>query len=79
MVVTEVVDAGHFWAQRCDIDTIRSLRSIMASIDNRTLLPLGGDPHHLSGTYCLAMFTDDGKYYRAHIDSIHMTLNSAKV
>lgn len=79
VVVTEVVDAGHFWAQRHDIDTIRSLRAIMESISNRNLLPLIGDLHHLNGTYCLAMFSDDGYYYRARIDSTNLYLNHAKV
>lgn len=79
VVVTEVVDAGHFWAQRCDIDTIHSLRSIMESIANRTLHPLMGDLHHLNGTYCLAIFSDDRQYYRARIDSTNLHLNNAKV
>ena len=79
VVVTEVVDAGHFWAQRCDGATVRSLRSIMDSISHRTLHPLVGDPHRLQGTYCLAMFSEDRQYYRARVDSVILHLNLAKV
>lgn len=79
VVVTQVVDAGHFWAQRHDVDTIRSLREIMDSISNRTLMPLIGDLHQLNGTYCLAMFNEDGHYYRARIDGTNLQHNLATV
>ena len=79
VVVTQVVDAGHFWAQRNDRATVRSLRAIMDSIAHRTLLPLGGDTNKLQGTFCLAMFADDGLYYRARIDSTNLHHSSATV
>ena len=78
-MVTEVVDASHFWVQRCDRDTTRALRDIMSSIANRTLLPLTGDYLRFQGTFCLAMFTGDGLFYRARIDSINMHHDCATV
>ena len=79
VMVTDVVDAGHFWVRRCDRDTTRVLRDVMSSIANRTLLPLTGDYLKFQGTFCLAMFTSDGLYYRARIDSINMSHNCATV
>ena len=79
VVVTETVDAGHFWVQRCDKATIRSLRSIMESISSRNVPPLQGDPHRFQGMFCLAVYYEDGEYYRARVDSVDIHLGMAQV
>ena len=79
VVVTDVVDAGQFWVRRCDGGTTRALRSIMESIRHRNLLPLSGDPSRLRGMFCLSIFSEDGEYYRAHVDSVNLHVNRAEV
>ncbi len=85
IVVTEVVDAAHFWAQFNDIATSSNLELLMDTIRDhlvqRRLTPLTSRylPQQLKGVFCLAMFHEDKQYYRARIERLDESNCMARV
>jgi hypothetical protein len=70
LVITQVVDAGHFWAQLADKKSIKIIHDFdltLNSLPKHSLKPLR--PVH-EGILCLARYSQDNRYYRAKIDSI---------
>ena len=67
-----MVDAGHFWAQFADTETVNELQKLMDATAHQKPVPLlrSHDPRALSGCFCLAMYSDDNCYYRAKIEAI---------
>ena len=69
---TQIVDAGHFWAQFGDMETVEKLQSLMESIGKRVPTPVSYcKPQELVGRFCLAKFSEDKNYYRAKVLDIH--------
>ena len=68
---TQILDAGHFWAQFSDGPTLDILRYLMDSINgSRPLNPLIVPSKKMPGQYCLAKYAEDERYYRAKIVSV---------
>ena len=68
---TQILDAGHFWAQFSDGPTLDILRYLMDSINgSRPLNLLIVPPKKMPGQYCLAKYAEDDRYYRAKIVSV---------
>uniref|UniRef100_UPI00358FA5D5 ATP-dependent RNA helicase TDRD9-like n=1 Tax=Myxine glutinosa TaxID=7769 RepID=UPI00358FA5D5 len=76
VIVTEVVDVGHFWIQRADGNHAANFGAIKQSISQLTLKRLQGQ---FFGNFCLAPFETFNvcSYYRARIG--HITNEKAMV
>ncbi|XP_064403082.1 ATP-dependent RNA helicase TDRD9-like [Halichondria panicea] len=67
IVITEYIDAGHFWAQLADQVATTNMRRLLDSINTRSLKPLLCPPAKMEGMFCLAPFSEDGLFYRAKV------------
>ena len=65
-----MIDAGHFWAQLSDAVALSNLAAMVVTIETSHLLPLSRPEEQHIGSYCLANFSIDKKYYRARIENI---------
>ena len=72
LIVSEVVDPAHFWAQRVDTSATVQLQSMMDAINASSdrLIPLLSSTQDLVGQQCLAPYSENGQYYRAKVQSI---------
>lgn len=72
IIVSEVVDPAHFWAQRVDTSVAVQLQSMMDAINAESdrLIPLLSSPEDLVGHMCVAPYSENGQYYRAKVQSI---------
>ena len=72
IIITEVVDPAHFWAQRVDTSSTMQLQTMMDAINAASdrLVPLLSSPQDLVGQMCVAPYSENGQYYRARIQSI---------
>ena len=62
-IFLKIIDAGHFWAQLSNTEVL--------SMDEKShLIPLRQPEEQHIGSYCLAKFSIDKKYYRAKIENI---------
>ncbi|XP_028923681.1 ATP-dependent RNA helicase TDRD9 isoform X2 [Ornithorhynchus anatinus] len=77
IIVTEVVEVGHFWGYRIDELNLIILKNLTTEINQAKLMPLPMHPY--PDLVCLAPYTDLGtaKYFRAQILNIYR--NSAEV
>lgn len=75
IIVSEVVDPAHFWAQRVDTAASMQLQTMMDAInaDSDGLVPLLHSPQDLVGQLCVAPYSENGQYYRAKVQSIAPT------
>ena len=65
-----MIDAGHFWAQLSDAVALSNLAAMVVTIETTQLTPLCRPEEQHIGTFCLANFSVDKKYYRARIENI---------
>jgi len=65
-----MIDAGHFWAQLSDAVAINNLAAMVVAIETVNLVPLSRPEEQHVGSYCLANYSFDKKYYRARIENI---------
>ena len=72
IIVSEVVDPAHFWAQRVDTSAMVQLQSMIDAINAESdrLIPLLSNPEDLVGHMCVAPYFENGQYYRARVQSI---------
>lgn len=66
----QMIDAGHFWAQLSDAVALSNLAAMVVAIEMAQLVPLSRPEEQHIGSYCLASFSIDKKYYRARIENI---------
>ena len=77
---TQIIDAGHFWAQFGDMETVKALQTLMDLIKQRNPAPIHYcSPQELVGRYCLARYSEDGFYYRAKVLGIHQFYQHPKL
>ena len=65
-----MIDAGHFWAQLSDAVALSNLAAMVVTIETTQLTLLSRPEEQHIGTFCLANFSVDKKYYRARIEDI---------
>ncbi|KAM4690496.1 ATP-dependent RNA helicase TDRD9 [Rhinophrynus dorsalis] len=67
VIVTEVVEVGHFWGYQIDERSMNILGGLATEINHNQLMPLTGRPH--PDLVCLAPFKslESERYYRAQI------------
>uniref|UniRef100_A0A8D2JFG1 ATP-dependent RNA helicase TDRD9 n=1 Tax=Varanus komodoensis TaxID=61221 RepID=A0A8D2JFG1_VARKO len=77
IIVTEVVEVGHFWGYRTDERNMTLLKNISAEINHLQLSPLPVRPY--PDLVCLAPFNDweNERYYRAQV--LYVSGESAEV
>lgn len=65
-----MIDAGHFWAQLSDDVVLSNLAAMVVTIETTRMIPLSWPEEQHIGSYCLANYSVDNKYYRARIEDI---------
>ena len=67
LMVYEIVDPGHIWAQRVDTSSVSYLNALVEAINQRpeALQPVARQGQHLVRYPCLAPYSGNGLYYRA--------------
>jgi len=65
-----MIDAGHFWAQLSDAVAINNLAAMVVAIETADMVQLSRPEEQHVGSYCLANYSFDKKFYRARIENI---------
>ena len=68
--VSEVIDAGFFWAQRGDMEYAAKLEQLMSDLNDYNGTQHEPMPSYVPrGALCLALFPEDERFYRAKVIS----------